>query len=101
MISNYLVGSGILYNKSKTDSSKLNLQAMANNNNEIEELKQLIEEELKECNHLLWPRVCEMQSTEKGKAKLEEMIIRSIADNEGMGIGSAIALIEQELGHIL
>lgn len=100
MISNYLVGSGILYNKSKTDINKLNLQAMANDNNQIEELKKLIGDELKECSRFLWPKVCEMQSTEKGKAKLEEMIIRYVAE-EGMQIGSAIALIEQELSHIL
>ena len=99
MISNYLMGNGILYNKTQTDN-KLNLQAMASNNNQIEELKQLIQDELKECNHILWPKVCELQSTDKGKAKLEDMIIRYVAE-EGMEIGSAIALIEQELSHIL
>ena len=41
-----------------------------------------------------------MQSTDKGKTKLEEMVIRYVAE-EGMGIGSAIALIEQELSHVL
>ena len=99
MISNYLMGNGILYNKTQTDN-KLNLQAMASKNNQIEELKQLIQDELKECNHILWPKVCEMQNTDKGKAKLEDMIIRYVAE-EGMEIGSAIALIEQELSHIL
>ena len=99
MISNYLMGNGILYNKTQTDN-KLNLQAMASKNNQIEELKQLIQNELKECNHVLWPKVCEMQNADKGKAKLEDMIIRYVAE-EGMEIGSAIALIEQELSHIL
>lgn len=99
MISNYLIGNGILYNK-KTETNHLNVQAMANDTNKIEELKSLINEELKECSRFLWPKVCEMQSTEKGKAKLEEMIIRMIAD-EGMRIGPAIAHIEQELSHIL
>lgn len=100
MISNYLLGSGILYNKSKTDINSLNMQAMTNENNQIEELKQLIHSEMKECNRFLWPKVCEMQSTDKGRAKLEDMIIRYVA-KEGMQIGSAIALIEQELSHIL
>jgi len=99
MISNYLLGNGIHYNKSKTDINT-NLQAMANENNQIEELKQLINGELKDCNRFLWPKVCEMQSTDKGRAKLEDMVIRYVAE-EGMQIGSAIALIEQELAHIL
>jgi hypothetical protein len=99
MIANYLMGSGILYNK-KTEMNPLNLQAMANETNKIEELKSLINDELKECNRFLWPKVCEMQSTDKGKTKLEEMVIRYVAE-EGMNIGSAIALIEQELSHIL
>lgn len=97
MISNYLMGNGILYNKKM---NPLNLKTMANDTNKIEELRGLIKEELKECSRFLWPRVCEMQSTATGKAKLEEMIIRYVAD-EGMNIGSAIALIEQELSHIL
>lgn len=100
MISNYLMGTGVLYNKSKTDINKLNVHSMANDNNQIEELKKLIHNELKDCNRFLWPKVCEMQSTAKGKAKLEEMIIRYIAE-EGMSVGSAIAIIEQELSHIL
>lgn len=99
MISNYLMGSGILYNK-KNESTPMNLKTMANETNKIEELKNLIGDELKECNRFLWPKVCEMQSTEKGKAKLEEMIIRYVAE-EGMDIGFAIALIEQELSHLL
>lgn len=100
MISNYLVGSGILYNKNKTDINSINMQAMANENDQIKELKQLINGELKDCNRFLWPKVCEMQSTDKGRSKLEDMIIRYVAE-EGMQIGSAIALIEQELSHIL
>lgn len=72
---------------------------MPDDNNQIEQLKRLIHEELKDCNHVLWPKVCEMQSTPVGLSRLEEMIIRTIAE-EGMGIGSAIALIEQELSHI-
>ncbi len=100
MISNYLMGTGVLYKKNKTDINTLNLKAMANDNNQIEELKQLIHGELKECSRFLWPKVCEMQGTDKGKAKLEDMIIRYVAE-EGMGLGSAIALIEQELSHLL
>lgn len=99
MISNYLMGSGILYNK-KTEINPIKMQAMANDNKQIDELRSLINDELKECSRILWPKVCEIQSTDKGKAKLEEMIIRYIAE-DGMGIGSAIALIEQELSHIM
>ncbi len=99
MISNYLMGSGILYNKNRTEETQ-KTQAMANDVNQVAELKKLINEELKDCNGFLWPKVCEMQSTEKGKAKLDEMIVQLIAD-EGMSIGSAIAHIEQELAHIL
>lgn len=99
MIANYLMGSGILYNK-KQEINPVKLQAMANDSNAIDEIKKLINEELKDCNRFLWPKTCEMQSTEKGRTKLEEMIIRYVAE-EGMSIGSAIALIEQELSHIL
>ena len=103
MISNYLMGSGILYDKNKKNNNGLNLQAMANENNqteELKELKKLIHVELKECDGSLWPKVCEMQNTDNGKTKLEDMIIRYVAE-EGMQIGSAIALIEQELSHVL
>ena len=99
MISNYLKGTGLLYNKIKNNSRITNHPPMNNEPNQIQELKELIHEELKDCNHILWPKVCEMQSTPKGLAKLEEMIIRYVAQ-EGMGLGSAIALIEQELSHI-
>ncbi len=73
---------------------------MKESNNSITELKTLINEELKDCNGFLWPKVCELQSTEKGKARLEDMIVRMVAD-EGMSIGSAIAHVEQELSHII
>ncbi len=64
----------------------------------IQELRKLIKIELEDCNAELWPFVCEMQSTEKGYARIEETIIRLVA-KEAMPIGSAIALIEQEMAH--
>lgn len=64
----------------------------------IQELQKLIKLELQDCNAELWPFVCEMQSTEKGYARIEETIIRLVA-KEAMPIGSAIALIEQEMTH--
>lgn len=96
MISNYLIGCGVFYRK-KQEPEPEKLHNMANDN-QIEQLKTLISEELKDCNHVLWPNVCSMQSTDCGLAKLQEMIIRLIAE-EGMGIDSAIAFIEQELAH--
>jgi len=98
MISKYLMGSGILYNKNKTDNNELNLQQMARNSERIEEARKLINIELGECNHVLWPKVCEMRSTPQGQRRLEDMIIRLCAD-EGMDIGPAIAQTEQELAH--
>jgi hypothetical protein len=96
MITNYLRGSGILYNK---DQSKIKNEVnMTNTDTQIEELKALILEELKDCSHIHWPHVCRMQTTEAGKIKLLEMIIHHIAE-EGMGIGSAIAHVEHELTH--
>lgn len=100
MITNYLLGNGILYNKKQNQMEANDLKAMASDNEKLKELKLLIRDELKDCNHIIWPQVCQMQSTEKGQAKLEDMIIRYIAE-EGMMIGSAIALIEQELSHII
>lgn len=99
MIKNYLMGSGILYNPKKKQAKDLNYQAMAKDKNQIKELRGLINEELKDCNHIHWPHVCEMQNTPKSLEKLQDMIIRIVAA-DGMGIGSAIALVEQELAHI-
>ncbi len=64
----------------------------------LEELRKLIKLELKDCDGESWPHVCKMQSSEKGYQRIEEMIIRHVAQ-EGMPIGSAIAHIEQELTH--
>mgnify|MGYP001801153823 CR=1 FL=1 len=64
----------------------------------IAELRKLIQLELADCDVELWPFVCKMQSTEKGYARIEESIIRLVAE-EAMPIGSAIALIEQEMAH--
>ncbi len=64
----------------------------------LDELKKLIKLELKDCDGSRWPHVCEMQSTEKGYLRIEEMIIRYVA-RERMPIGSAVALIEQEMSH--
>jgi hypothetical protein len=72
---------------------------MRTERNALDDIKKFIDLELKECDPVLWPKVCEMQSTELGKLKLSEMVIRYIADEE-MDIGSALALIEQELAHI-
>jgi hypothetical protein len=72
---------------------------MRTERNALDDIKQFIQEELKECDGTLWPKVCELQTTELGQLKLAEMVIRYIAD-EGMSIGSAIALIEQELSHL-
>lgn len=97
MITNYLKGCGILYTKEKNKPEKT--PAMTTNaDTQIEELKTLIQEELKECSHVHWPHVCRMQTTEAGKARLVEMIVRHIAE-EGMSIGSAIAHVEHELTH--
>ena len=66
--------------------------------NIIEDLKEFISDELGECDYKLWPKVCELQSTQLGKQKLIDMVIRYVAE-EGTEIGSAIAFIEQELAH--
>lgn len=73
---------------------------MENDNTQITQLKLLIRAELKDCNHTIWPRVCEMQSTQTGLSRLEDMIVQYVAE-EGMPVGSAIALIETELAHII
>lgn len=96
MITNYLRGSGILYNKDKTKQQIPS--TMTNSDIQIEELKALIQEELKDCSHVHWPHVCQMQTTETGRVRLLEMIIQHIAE-EGMSIGSAIATVEYELTH--
>ncbi len=64
----------------------------------IEELKKAIKEEIGECDPLVWGKLCELRSTKQGYQRIEEMVIRLVA-SEGMPIGSALALIEQELEH--
>jgi len=89
MIARYLKGTGILYEKKQNNmDTKTNLN----------ELRKLIKIELQDCDSNKWPYVCKMQSTPKGYARIEEMIIRYAA-KEAMPIGSAIALIEQEMAH--
>lgn len=62
-------------------------------------LKKAIAEELGNCNPKLWAEICELRTTEEGYAKIERMVVHYVA-TEGMPIGSALALIEQELEHI-
>lgn len=64
-----------------------------------EKLKEAIKAELGECDTKLFPSICELRTTDEGYAKVERMIVKYVAV-DGMPIGSAIALIEQELGHI-
>ena len=69
-------------------------------NQKIEELKKLIHIELGKCDqHNYWPKICELRTTQRGLQKIEDMVIRYAAE-EGMPIGSALALIEQELAHM-
>jgi hypothetical protein len=100
MIANYLIGSAILYNPKKGDKKQPNYQAMANDKTQIGELRELITVELKGCAAHHWPHVCKMQETKEGLTKLQDMIIRAIAA-DGIEIGSAIALIEQDLAHVV
>ncbi len=65
---------------------------------QLETLKELIKEELSDCDADKWPKLCALQSTPLGYAKIEATIIR-LAASEGMPIGSAMAYIEQELQH--
>lgn len=90
MITRYLKGTGIMYNKKQS-----NMGTTAVN---LKELRQLIKIELQDCDADRFPFLCQMQSTEEGYARIEEMIIRYAA-KEAMPIGSSIALIEQELAH--
>ena len=71
---------------------------MTKEKQQLEALKKLISIELSACSSNTWPRVCQMQSTEKGYKIMEDMIVRLVA-LEGMPIGSAIAHLEQELTH--
>jgi K+/H+ antiporter YhaU regulatory subunit KhtT len=93
------MGSGILYNPIRKQEKQINYQSMAKDKNQIEELKELIDEELKDCSHVHWPHICQLQNTPEGKARLHDLIIRAIAA-DGMSIGSAIALAEMDLSHI-
>ena len=64
----------------------------------IKELKNAIHDEIGECDPIVWGKLCQLRSTKQGYEKIEEMVIRMVA-KEGMPIGSALALIEQELEH--
>lgn len=88
MIERYLRGT--LYTKQDTK--------MKDTTNRTATIKKLIKIELEKCNDKAWPHVCEMKTTQEGYQRIEKMII-NYAANEGMPIGSAIALIEQEFTH--
>jgi len=64
----------------------------------INELKEAIKNEIGECDPIVWGKLCELRATKQGYQRIEEMVIRMVAI-EGMKVGSALAIIEQELGH--
>jgi hypothetical protein len=64
----------------------------------IDELKEAIKNEIGECDPIVWGKLCELRATKQGYQRIEEMVIRMVA-TEGMKVGSALAIIEQELGH--
>lgn len=88
MIERYLRGT--LYEK--------NDKIMEQNTDRAATMQKLIRIELQKCNSKLWPNVCEMKTTQEGYNRIEKMVI-DYAANEGMPIGSALALIEQEFTH--
>ena len=57
MISNYIMGTGVCYKKNQTDINTLNLKAMANDKNQIKELKHPIKVELTQCSSFLGRKV--------------------------------------------
>ena len=88
MIERYLKGSN--YKKDQTHQGQ--------DTDRITMMKKLIKIELEKCNSKLWPNVCEMKTTPEGYKRIENMVM-DYAANEGMPIGSALALIEQEFTH--
>jgi len=62
-------------------------------------LRSRVKEELDNCNSRLWPTLCKLKGSPEGYEKIERMVIEYVA-KEAMPIGSAIALIEQEMQHI-
>ena len=61
----------------------------------IAELRRLIKTQLDMCDHANTPTVCKMIATDDGYKKVEEMIIRRVAE-QGDTIGQAIVEIEKE-----
>lgn len=90
MISRYLRGTGILYDQTKKN--------MTDDQQRHTKMKKLIRIELDKCNDGLWPHVCELKTTPQGYQRIESMVM-DYAAKEGMPIGSALALIEQEFAH--
>ena len=64
----------------------------------IEHLRRLIRLELDRCRGDLWPNVCRLKQSEDGYRRIEDQVI-NLAKTEGMPVGSAIALLEQDLAH--
>lgn len=64
-------------------------------NTQLKELKQLIHAHLNECDFILTPTICEMKDTDKGKAELEEKILKRILER-GITVGQAVNEIERE-----
>jgi hypothetical protein len=98
MISQYLIGTGIFYNKSQQKDDHLKHRPPGLGNQQA--LRQYITQELEKCLPVLWPRISMMRHRPSGLCKMTEWIIQQLRKQD-MCLGSAIVLLERELIHIL
>ena len=59
-------------------------------------LRLAIQAELKKCDGVAYPHVCQLIQTREGYQKAESLIIHTII-NQSLSVGPAIALVETEL----
>jgi hypothetical protein len=67
---------------------------MAENNEKVKRLKELIAIELESCKEGDWPYICHMKGTPEGYKAIEEMVLEQCR-KAGIPVGQALDRIER------
>jgi hypothetical protein len=62
---------------------------------QLDELNQLIDVHLNQCDHTYTPTICQMKDTPEGKAQVHKKVL-SLCLAKGISVGQAVNEIEKE-----
>lgn len=71
---------------------------MEDRNQDLASLARLTEVELADCGPENWPHLCRLKSTPEGLEKIKSHVLR-LCESEGIPVGTALALLEQDFTH--